>query len=285
VLALLQLALLRCLLELVVREQRNQLEECQRAGQQSLAAGSGRSLALHEKLVLLKRHGAGINRRVLKLLFRQLRKLERAARQAARSGQYGDAWPLPTQALFNPVLLASDPGNFTELAQDYLIAALGERRRQRLAAARQSGGAVVRLWTTCRTTGARQVIGDLAPQQLAERTRERPDQGVLSGFLATELLLSGFMAPEEYQEGRTCWIDEPANLRRLLQVPDADANAGDSSLLLAPVQWSSSGWLRFRRACASAAPALLRAGFAERIPCAIGCRPCGRSSAPSCHWP
>ena len=196
VLALLQLALMRCLLKLALREQLSQLEECQRAGQQSLAAGAGRSLALHEKLVLLKRHGANINRRVLKMLFRELRKLESGPLGKLRAAVSTDAWPLPTQAMFNPVLLATDPGNAAELAEDYLIAALGDGGDGSwLTLANQAVlGALVDYLPEY---GRRQVLGDLAPQRLAERPRERTDQGVLRGFLATELLLSSFMAPDE----------------------------------------------------------------------------------------
>jgi class 3 adenylate cyclase len=264
-LALLQLALMRCLLELVMREHRNQLEECQRAGQQSLAAGTGHSLALHEKLVLLKRHGAGINRRVLKLLFRQLRKLESGELGKLRAAVSTDAWPLPTRALFNPVLLATDPGNVDELSQDYLIAALGDGGDTTwLRLANQA--VLSALVDYLPEYGRRQVVGELAPQQLSERPRERHDQGILRGFLATELLLSGFMAPEEYQEGRTCWIDEPSNLRRLMQVTDVDSGLADSSLMLAPVQWSSARWTHFRRELREHLHRrLLHAGFVERI--------------------
>lgn len=264
-LALLQLALMRCLLELVMREHRNQLEECQRAGQQSLAAGTGRSLALHEKLVLLKRHGASINRRVLKLLFRQLRKLESGQLGKLRAAVSTDAWPLPNQALFNPVLLATDPGNPDELAQDYLIVALGDGGDPdwlRLA----NRAVLSALSDYLPEYARRQVLGEIAPQQLTERPRERLDQGILRGFLATELLLSGFMAPDEYQEGLACWIDEPANMRRLLQVPDVDTATGDSSVLLAPVQWSSSRWLGFRRNLRERLHLrLMHAGFVDRI--------------------
>ncbi|NBC13615.1 MAG: hypothetical protein GVY09_09770 [Gammaproteobacteria bacterium] len=264
-LALLQLALLRCLLELVMREHRSQLDECQRAGQQSLAAGTGRSLALHEKLVLLKRNGASINRRVLKLLFRQLRKLESGLLGKLRAAVSTDGWPLPMPALFNPVLLATDPGNVDELSQDYLIAALGEGGDGSwLALANQA--VLSTLVDYLPEYGRRQVLGDLAPQQLAERAHERHDQGILRGFLATELLLSSFMAPAEYQEGRTCWLDEPANMRRLLQLPNTDAGGGDSSLLLAPVQWSSPHWLEFRRGLRERLHRrLLHAGFSDRM--------------------
>jgi hypothetical protein len=245
-LALLQLALMRFLLELTVREHRNQLEECQRASQQSLAAGTGRNLALHEKLVLLKRHGAAINRRVLRVLFRQLRKLESGPLGKLRAAVSTDTWPLPTQALFNPVLFAMDPGNTAQLSQDYLIAALGDGGDDHWL--RLANEAVLStLGEYLPDYAHRQVRGELAAQRVSEGLGERRDQGILRGYLATELLLSGFMAPQEYHYGRTCWLDEPANIRRLLQVPDADAEAGDSSVLLAPAQWSSSRWLGFRR--------------------------------------
>jgi hypothetical protein len=55
-------------------------------------------------------------------------------------------------------------------------------------------------------------------------------------------------------------------MRRLLQVPDADSGTGDSSLLLAPVQWSSRRWLGFRRLLRQRLHLrLLHTGFADRI--------------------
>ena len=54
-------------------------------------------------------------------------------------------------------------------------------------------------------------------------------------------------------------------MRRLLQVPDADMT-GDSSMLLAPVQWSSSRWLGFRRALRERLHLrIVHAGFVDRL--------------------
>jgi hypothetical protein len=258
-LALLQLALLRLLLELTVRERDNLLQACQHASQQSLAAGSGRSLALHEQLVVLKRQGAAIDRRVLKILFRQLRKLEAGPLGKLRAAVSTDAWPLPMQALFNPVLLATDPVDIAALSPEYPIAALGNDDWLE-----QANRAVLSGFADYLPASARpQLAVELTPQQLTEPVNERRDQGILRGFLATELLLCRFMAAEEYQAAQTCWLDEPANMRRLLQLPSAGT---ESAPLLAPVQWGSARWLAFRqRIRAQLHRRLQRAGLVERI--------------------
>ena len=245
-LSLLQLALLRWLLELVARENRATRERYQQAGQESLARGSGRNLQLHEQLVLLQRQGPSINRRVLKLLFRQIRKLETGALSRLRSSVSIEVWPFPQQAFFNPVLMVPEPTNAQDLAADYPIAALGEGDGHR--------------WLELANTTLIEVFGDylpdfcrrkarseVAPSGLPAQARERRDQGLLWGFLATELLLSQFMSDEEYRSGQVSWLDEPGNLRRFLHLPDSEDSDGDSQMLLWSAQWASPQWLAFRR--------------------------------------
>ena len=240
-LVLLQLALLKWLLQAVARESRGLADEYKQAGQDAHVHGTGRSLELHERLVMLLRQRPLINRRVLQLLLRQLRRLEAGPVGKLRGALSSDVWPLPNEAVFNPVLLVPSVDDPEALAADYPIANLAENGATDWL--RRANDALVQslapyLPEYCRRTPRREV-----PSPGGDRARERSDQGLLKGFLSTELLLSGFMAGEEYRSGHTCWLDEPENLRRLLRLADNDA---DPRAALLPASWTSPGWLAFR---------------------------------------
>ncbi|MGB5834305.1 MAG: hypothetical protein WBG92_20295 [Thiohalocapsa sp.] len=267
-LALLQLSLLRWMLGVAERENHAIQEDYQRARQESLLTGSGRNLQLHEQLVLLKRHGSTINRRVLKMLFRQIRKLEAGPLSRLRSSVSTEVWPFPQQAFFNPLLMTSDPGDAQELAAEYPVASLGEIDGEIwLQRANQILMQVFSEYVPdfCR----RQPRGEMTPRDLSPRARERRDQGLLRGFLSTELLLSRVLSDAEYRSGQISWLDEPANLRRFLHLPDVEI-AGDpdpgSSSLLWPAQWASPQWQAFRaKTRAQLHQRLESVGTAERI--------------------
>jgi len=212
-LALLQISLLKCLLQVVAWEKESLQQELKHAASELEARASGRMLEMHEQLVVLTRDEHALNRRVLNFLFLQVKRLERVQIQKIRASVVGEAWPFPRRAFFNPVLLTPELDDVKALAADYPVARLGE------------GGDSDWLFHTnqCVTTvfhhylpawtrlSARRFTGDNTPGAV---TRERRDQGLLKGFLGTEMILNCFVPEEEYKTGRCSWLDEPHNLRQ-----------------------------------------------------------------------
>jgi class 3 adenylate cyclase len=271
-LVLLQLALLRWLLGVAERENETLQREYQRAESESPQVGPHAEVSAQKRLELLKRQAPAINRRVLKLLFRQIRRLETGPLSKLRSSVSTEAWPLPQQAFFNPVLMVPEPGEILALAADYPVASLGE----------DDDGSWLQLANTtlvqvfhdylpdfCR----RGPHGERASRELLSIARAERDQSLRAGLLGSELLLSEFLSPEEYRSGQVSWIDEPANLRRFLTQPEAAAGdeevpAPGSSLgsSPAPSQGSSPRWQAFRRSTRALLHRRLeQAGVTERI--------------------
>ena len=249
-LVLLQLALLRWLLGVAERENRALQQEYQHAQPASPLPGGDDDVPSRKPLELLKRQAPAINRRVLRLLFRQIRRLEAGPLSKLRSSVSTEAWPLPQQAFFNPVLMVPDPGDIQALAADYPVVSLGD----------ESDGSWLQLANTtlvqvfsdylpdfCR----RGPLGELASRELLSITRAPRDQSLQGGLLASELLLSGFLSAEEYRGGQVSWLDEPANLRRFLALPEADVGDADDAAARSSSpgtkQGASPRWERFRR--------------------------------------
>lgn len=266
-LALLQISLLKCLLQAVAWEKDSLQQELKNAANEEQARASGRTLEMHERLVSLTRDERALNRRVLSFLFLQLKRLERAQVENMRASLVGAAWPFPLRAFFNPVLLAPDLDAVEELAPDYPIALLGE------------GGGSDWLFHTnqCLSTVFQHYLpawtrmsGRRYPAHAASGAvaRERHDQGLLKGFLGTEMLLSRFVPEEEYGTGRCSWLDAPGNLRLFFasgrDSSDTDefgfphsreSEFGDSGFSSIsghapayPGHWKQSGWQDFRDA-------------------------------------
>ncbi|WP_295426943.1 hypothetical protein [uncultured Thiodictyon sp.] len=252
---LLQFAVLKYLLQLVAAETQSLQETLKAQLQSDLAADAALSTDLHEQLVLVTRQAQGIQRRVGQLLFREVRKLESTRLQNARSAVLGTAWPVTDTLLFNPILLIPDPGEGLTLAADYPLGwlagpAIGDWLAQTGRCLTQTFAPWLPGWMTGDGEGAE----DAPPGQPPGHPKERRDQGQLRGFVATEILLERFVAREEYQQGLTSWLDEPANLRLLLDPETARHNwTGETQALIrsqtptAPAPPPPPDWPRFRR--------------------------------------
>lgn len=241
-LVLLQLALLKWLLQASTAAVQTLREDYQRAGQATVVRDSGRNLELHETLVLLTRQAPVMTRRVLQRLLRQWQRVDSGELGRLRGALSTAAWPLPRGALFNPVLLAPELARVDELAADYPIVLLSEGSDDSWLA--QANAALVDALGTYLPDAYRRAANPKAlATTAADGLERRQDQGLLPGYLTTELALSGFLASEEYRGGCSCWLDEPENLRRLLSLPDATPHVRQ---LLLPTAWTTPAWTRFR---------------------------------------
>jgi len=256
---LLQLALLKFLLQTVDRECLRLQRDLKGALQSDKSRDSGRSFDLHEQIVALSKHGHAISHRVLGLLFSQVRTLEKGHLKTLRASVIRQAWPLPEAAWFNPVLLIPNPGDVEVLSLEYPIAALGE------------DGDMTWLSQTnkCLATafkpylpGWTQIPAFAIEARKAQDSEphERQDQGQLRGFLAVEILLGRFVVREEYLRGRDSWLDVPGNLRRFL---DQQGKIADDGVVQS---WNDPRWTDFRHAIADDLYRCLDSqGLVERI--------------------
>ncbi len=230
---LLQFALLKYLLQLVAAETAA-LPEAIKAQLQGSPSAASRN-DLHDQLVLVTRQAQGIQRRVGQVLFREIRTLEAARLQQIRAAALGDHWPVGDTHLFNPVLLIPDPSDPAGLAADYRLGWIGgSALGDWLAHTERCLTSALAAWLPGWQSGAGEAPRPPGGPTPAERTadpapaagppgaRTRRDQGPLRGFVATEVLLAQFVPPGEYRAGLTSWLDEPGNLRLLLD-PEAAA--------------------------------------------------------------
>ena len=246
-LVLLQLSLVKLLLQLSARETHAAQEQIKTQLQSDNQSGDLGNTELHNQLVLLARQAQGIQRRVLHTMFRQIRKLETGQLQNLRASVIGTQWPVAETILFNPILLIPDPVEKRALAADYTIGGLAECGLDDWLARTES--VVVEPFAhylpewlvSSKDT-------DPAEGSAIHRHPERRDQGQLRGFVATEILLDQFVPRQEYRQGLTTWLDDPANLRLFLDsVPDL-AGAPEGRAQGTATRWPHPEWTTFQRA-------------------------------------
>jgi len=237
-LALLQIALLKYLLQVAAREEVHQQEAFKIAVNRAQERTSRQSLPMHEHLVTLTRDEHASKRRVLHLLFREIERLEDSRLENVRESLVGNAWPIPRRAFFNPILTVPNLDDVREFARAYPIAWLGEGGDTNwLFQTNQCVCTVFQYylpaWTRLPSISAGGA-GTGSPHQ------ERRDQGQLSGFLETEMLLRRFVPEEEYRLGRTSWLDVPENLRMFMASGRDKVDAHEGSAELAPLDFRDS---------------------------------------------
>ena len=243
VLILLQLTLIKLLLQLVERQVRVLREglKSQVDARSEPALGPG----ARERLVRFTREGDAVQRRVLNLLFRQIRALETGHLNQLRSSVIGKQWPIPERVLFNPLLAIPDPQVERALTGDYPVAWVGEC---------QGGGWLARV-QDCLS----QVLDPYLPLRPDDPPRadahphrpdrqDRQDQGDLRGFLGTEILLRGFVPGDEYRQGAATWLDHLENLQLLIG-PDPDEPGTDGEAVDGErgAPWRHPAWSAFQR--------------------------------------
>jgi hypothetical protein len=245
-LALFQVALLKSVLQSVAHETRSLLDELKGSGRGDQVREPGLRAEPPEDPAVLAREEHAIVRRVLLVLFRELRRLEGERIKKLRASLAGDDWPVPEEAFYNPVLTVPDLERIEVLAPDYPIAQLGEsgdggwlfRTDQCISKVFQH---YLPSWTQSPSHGAG--TGRVRDGPLSERL----DQGQLGGFLETEILLRRFVSRDEYHEGRCSWLDEPRNLHLFLSAGRLRGEpAADESFR--PRSWSGPRWRGFQRA-------------------------------------
>ena len=213
-LTLLQLALLRLLIELCERASRSVIEGLRDGSREAAQPGDGPWR--DERLVQATRAVDGVRRRVLSLILRQVRAVESGHLIHLRSSVLGQHWPIEPVVLFNPILTIPDPAAERALVADYPIAGLGELIGPDWLARVDA--------VLTDTLGARHdgiATGDAEPSGVAAETAvpadaRPPGSETLSGLSGLRSLLGRFVPRDEYRRGLMTWLDEPENLLLLL---------------------------------------------------------------------
>ncbi|WP_295460912.1 hypothetical protein, partial [uncultured Thiodictyon sp.] len=122
-------------------------------------------------------------------------------------------WTVGETLLFNPLLFVAEPGDGPALTTDDPLgwlagSAIGDWLAQTAHTVTQTFAPWLPGWLTAAAVSA----DTNAPQ---ERAQDQP-----RGLLPTAALLDGFVPRAEYRQGLTSWLDEPDNLRLILNRGD-----------------------------------------------------------------
>ena len=246
---LLQLSLLKLLLHTpgqVITDLRRQLHV-----DGELKGGrvdSGRSLELHERLVIIAKHEAGIRYRTLRRLFRLVQQLESKELRKIRKSILGTSWVLSKTLLFNPLLQLQDLSKESDFVNHYPMVFLD----------RENADDFV---LTNRIFCAQFVdyLADWCEPVLAESTeaagggglavRQREWQEGLAGFLDGQRLLLRAVQEEEFKPCRGSWLDSPKNIDQLFRRPSSSTLFAGFGVKNKPTAETRlpDGWEEFQR--------------------------------------
>lgn len=215
---LLQFSVVKFLLQLVGQEYDRLRNQVQRAKSIDSHQSSGRSVQLHDRLVLLARNEAAIRYRVTRRLFRELLKMENMRLSKLRKSVLGYSWPVPKPLLFNPMLQLPSLWADEQVMGHYSLVctdkdeADGFDRVNRLVTKLFAEFLPSWCWSVDPSDSFDATCSDI---QTTAR-RHQGDQAGLVGYTETLMLLKRSLQPTEYENGHCSWLDIPDNIDRIV---------------------------------------------------------------------
>ncbi|MGD8589099.1 MAG: hypothetical protein PVG22_09750 [Chromatiales bacterium] len=214
---LLQLSLLKTLLNTpgqVITDMRRQLHL--EVENKSGRVDPGRSVALHERLVTIAKHEAGIRYRTLRRLFKLVQQLEAKELRKIRKSILGISWVLPKTLLFNPLLHLQDLSKEGCFVNHYPIVFMDREHE---------GYFVLTNRIFCDQFS--DYIADWCQPYVAKRT-ETPAEGSstvtqpewgegFAEFLEGRRLLVQAIREEEFKPCCVSWVDSPKNIDQIFR--------------------------------------------------------------------
>ncbi len=216
---LLQLAAIKFMLYLVgdeLNRLRTQIQQCRDLDN---TQSEGRSVELHERLVVLAKEEPVIRHRLTRRLFGVLLKLEDVNLDKLRQSVLGDAWPLSKEILNNPMLQLPSLRADEQLMQYYTLAFTDPSDRKLFD---QVNRLVVGLFEKYVPDCVKPVSEHAARNTFSRHDtplavmRKQGNRGLLPGLIEVEHLLDGSLQPQEYEQNVSCWLDYPANMEQVL---------------------------------------------------------------------
>jgi hypothetical protein len=208
---------------------------------------SGNAVHLHDKLVTLSQQETALRYRITRKLFRHVYKLESTTLRKLRKSVLGRSWPIPKQVLFNPLLQLPSLWVEDQFMHHYPLALM----RKHDPGCFSTINAIVTdifdcfLPAWCHAPYFSESVDDVSVLgRDSAGMRLRHDRGMLSGFLETELLLSGALQEDEYAGGLCSWLDDPHNMEKILSFKGASRYGGrrrarNEAMNGSPEQWNA----------------------------------------------
>ena len=242
-----QLSVLKFLLALIGEElgrYRDELHQERGHGEQ----GGGQAVRISDLLACLAREMPAVHHRVAQKLFALVLKVETTSLRKRRKSLLGRSWPVPREVLFNPLLLLPSPWSEEQLMREYSPLGAGRDNPGEFAEINQVITSLFAEYLPDWTQPPEPLPSALDPVDGKINSRPRIDQGTLPGYLEVELLLNGALREEEYALGKTSWLDDPGNLKRLFSIEEAEKidKRGEESGLAAGVAQDGEKFMAFR---------------------------------------
>ena len=229
---LLQLAAIKFMLYLVDAELDRLHTQIRQSRDLNNTQSEGRSVELHERLVVLAKEEPVIRHRLTRRMFGILLKLEDVHLSKLRQSVVGDAWPLSKEILSNPMLRLPSLRADEQLMQYYTLAFNDPDDRKLFD---QVNRLVVGLFEKYVPDCVKPVSEQAARKAFSRHDtsvavmKKQRKQGVLPGLVEVEQLLEGSLQPQEYEQNVSCWLDYPANMEQVLFSPHAHARKEPSA--------------------------------------------------------
>ncbi|MGZ8216906.1 hypothetical protein, partial [Methylomagnum sp.] len=210
---LVEFATLKFLLVSIGEEVESFREELQQ--QRSYGQPTNRkAVPIHDRLAAFAREIPTFRHRVADRLFAHILKVEATTLRRLRKSLLGRSWPVPREVLFNPLLRLPSLWHEELFMRDYPLIGANRERLEEFAEVNQ---VITGLFAEYLPDWAQPPALPEAPPDGKFTLRLRTDQGTLPGFLEVELLLSRSLREEEFQRGRASWLDDPANMERIMR--------------------------------------------------------------------
>lgn len=229
-----QLSVLKFLFMLVDQEILSFREELQR--QRGHGSHRGRAAAhIQECLTAFSREKSQVRQLVAQKTVIYIQRMEITSLRKLRKSLLDQSWPIPPEILFNPLLTFSSLWNEEAVVHHYPLIGTGHGRLNEFS---KVNYIITGLfsdylpdWALSLERDFSDATSSLGPSGFS---RLRTDQGDLAGFLEVELLLSRSLQEEEYRYGKVSWLDEPANLDRILRPESLGSNSSTTEETMLP---------------------------------------------------
>ncbi len=244
---LLHFAILKYLLVSVSEELLQHRDRLQNARTVDGDHSGGNAVHLHDKLVTLSQQETALRYRITRKLFRHVYKLESTTLRKLRKSVLGRSWPIPKPVLFNPLLQLPSLWVEEQFMHHYPLALM---RKQDPSCFSRVNAVFLGIFDCflpawCHAPHFSESADDVSVLgRDSAGVRLRHDRGMLSGFLETEMLLSGALSEDEYAGGLCSWLDDPYNMERILSFQGASKHqrkqrTGNASEIGTPTQWNA----------------------------------------------